>query len=349
VDGIPDDTNLMLTIIIALIRASMRPRHDLYLENLALRHQLLVLERQIGKPKFRDQDRLFWVILSRVWTGWKTPLRLVKPQTVIAWHRFLWRKYWQRKSRPRDKGRPRIPMEVIELIHKISFENPNWGAAHIQGELMMLGYYLSASTVAKYMVRRRGRPNQNWKTFIRNHLHEIGAIDFLTVPTITFKTLYIFIVLSLDRRRVVHFHVTRHPTADWTALQLIQAFPFDTAPKYLIRDRDGIYGEEVLGTIHNLGMVDKPTSPRSPWQNGFCERMVGTLKRECLNHMIILNERHARRIIGEFLQYYHDDRTHQGLDQETPGGREIEVPDIGPVKCRPILGGLHHRYYRKAA
>ncbi|MFH2053279.1 MAG: hypothetical protein ABIK96_12490 [bacterium] len=224
----------MIYLIFDTLRDLFRSRHDLFLENLALRQQLLVRERQTGKPQFRNRDRVFWVILSRFWPGWKNPLLLVKPQTVIAWHRFLWRKYWQRKSQPKDKGRPRIPIEAIELIRKISFENPNWGAAHIQGELMMLGYYLLASTVAEYMVRRRGRPNQNWKTFIRNHLHEIGAIDFLTVPTITFKTLYIFIVQSLDRRRIVHFHVTRHPTADWTALQLTQAFPFDTAPKYLI-------------------------------------------------------------------------------------------------------------------
>lgn len=213
----------------------------------------------------------------------------------------------------------------------------------------MLGYDVAQSAVAKYMVRRRVWPTQNWKTSIQNHLGEIGAIDFLTVPTITFQTLYVFIVLSLDRRRVVHFHVTRHPTADWTALQLTQAFPFDPAPKYLIRDRDRIYGEEILRTIHNLEMEDKPTSPRSPWQNGYCERTVGTLKRECLNHVIIFNERHAFRIIRKFLEYYHDDRTHLGLGKETPSAREIEAPDRGPVTCRPILGGLHHRYFREAA
>ena len=339
----------MFYIILNTLRDLFRSRHDLMLQNLAIRQQLLVLQRQVKKAEFRDRDRTFWVILRKCWPGWEGPLRLVKPHTVIAWHRLLWRKYWKWKSRPKDMGRPRIPFELIELIRKISLENPNWGAAHIQGELMMLGHFLSVSTVAKYMVKRRGRPNQNWKTFVRNHLHEIGAIDFLTVPTITFKTLYIFIVLSLDRRRVVHFHVTRHPTADWTALQLFQAFPFDTAPKYLIRDRDKIYGQEVLETIHCLGMKDRPTSPRSPWQNGHCERMVGTLKRECLNHMIIFNEKHAKRVIREFLIFYHDDRTHQGLGQQTPGGRKIEPPEMGPVKCRPVLGGLHHRYYRKAA
>jgi len=340
----------MLVIILTFLRDLFRSHHNLLLENLALRQQILVLERQIKRPEFRDRDRVFWVILRRFWTKWKNPLRLVQPQTVVSWHRSLWRKYWKRRSRSKEMGRPKIPVEVIKLIHRISLENPNWGAAHVQGELMMLGHFLSVSTVAKYMIKRRGRPNQNWTTFIRNHLHEIGAIDFLTIPTITFKTLYVFIVLSLDRRRVVHFHVTRYPTADWTALQLLQAFPFDTAPKYLIRDRDGIYGEKVLRTIGHLGMEDKPISPHSPWQNGYCERMVGTLKRECLDHMIIFNERHARRIIREFLEYYHEDRTHQGLGQETPGGREVEPPEIGgPVRCRPVLGGLHHRYFREAA
>lgn len=339
----------MLYLILNYLRDLLRPQHDLLLENLSLRQQILVLERQVKKPRFRDGDRAFWVILSQFWASWKIPLHLVEPQTVISWHRNLWRKYWSWKSRPKNLGRPKVPIEVIQLIRKISLDNPNWGAPRIQGELIMLGHFLSPTTIAKYMIRRRGRPNQNWKTFLRNHLSEIGAIDFLTVPTVTFKTLYVFIVLSLDRRRVVHFHVTRHPTADWTALQLTQAFPFETAPKYLIRDRDGIYGEKVLNAIQNLGMQDKPTSPRSPWQNGYCERMVGTLKRECLNHMIIFNERHARRIIGEFLQYYHDDRTHQGLGQESPNGREIEPPNKGMVKSHPILGELHHRYYREAA
>jgi len=250
----------MLYLILNYLRDFLRPHNDLLLENLALRQQILVLQGQINRPQFRDRDSAFWAILSRFWSGWEKPLSLVKPQTVIAWHRALWRKYWRWKRRPKDYGRPNIPIEIIELIRRNSWENPNWGAPRIHGELIMLGYDVAQSTVAKYMVRRRGRPTQNWKTFIQNHLGEIGSIDFLTVPTITFQTLYVFIVLSLDRRRVVHFHVTRHPTADWTALQLTQAFPIDTAPKYFIRDRDRIYGEEVLRTIHNLD--PKQANPR---------------------------------------------------------------------------------------
>ena len=231
----------------------------------------------------------------------------------------------------------------------MSLDNPLWGAPRIHGELIMLGYEISESTVAKYMVRRKGRPNQNWKTFLQNHLGEIAAIDFLTVPTVTFKTLYVFVVLSLDRRRVVHFHVTTHPTSEWTARQLIQAFPFDSAPKYLIRDRDGIYGFDVQRTIEFLGMKEKVISARSPWQNGYCERVVGTIKRECLNHMIIFNEAHARRVLKKYFEYYHDDRTHLGLEKETPSLRAVEPPDRGSVKRRPTVGGLHSRYFREAA
>jgi putative transposase len=292
----------MLNLIINYLRDLLRPKHDLLLENLALRQQILVLERQVKRPRFRVRERAFWVVLSRYWSGWKSPLRLVQPQTVVSWHRQSWRLFWRWKSKPKDFGRPKITIEIIELIRQMSLDNPLWGAPRIHGELIMLGYEISESTVAKYMVRRKGRPNQNWKTFLQNHLGEIAAIDFLTVPTVTFKTLYVFVVLSLDRRRVVHFHVTTHPTSEWTARQLIQAFPFDSAPKYLIRDRDGIYGFDVQRTIEFLGMKEKVISARSPWQNGYCERVVGTIKRECLNHMIIFNEAHARRVLKKYFE-----------------------------------------------
>ncbi len=211
-----------------------------------------------------------------------------------------------------------MPWEVIELIRRISRENPTWGAPRIHGELMMLGHYVSEATVARYMVKRRGRPTQNWKAFLQNHLPETAAIDFLTVPTVTFRTLYVFVVLSLDRRRIVHFNVTTYPTAEWTALQLYQAFPFDTAPRFLVRDRDGIYGSEVVAAIEAMGIEQKVISARSPWQNGYCERVVGTLKRECLNHLIVFNERHARRLIRDYLEYYHGSRTHLGLAKDAP-------------------------------
>ncbi len=284
----------MLTIFFALLRDLPRPRGDLLLENLALRQQINVLRRDKPKPALRLRDRLFWVVLMRTWAGWCRPLALVQPQTAIAWHRKGWRLWWRFKSKPRKAGRPRVPWEVIELIRRISRENPTSGAPRIHGELMMLGHCVCEATVARYMVRRRGRPTQNWKTFLQNHLAETAAIDFLTVPTVTFRTLYVFVVLSLDRRRIVHVNVTTHPTAEWTALQLVQAFPFDTAPRFIIHDRDGVYGNAVRRAIVVIGSEELVIAARSPWQNGYCGRVVGTLKRECLNHVIVLNEFHAR-------------------------------------------------------
>lgn len=231
----------------------------------------------------------------------------------------------------------------------MSVENPLWGAPRIHGELLKLGYDICESTIAKYMVRRPGPPTQTWQTFIRNHVAEIVAIDFFTVHTATFKTFYVFVVLSLDRRRIIHFNVTTNPTADWTSLQLIQAFPFDTAPRYLIRDRDSIYGPMVIESLDFLDIEQIVTAPRSPWQNGYCERVIGTIRRECLDHLIILNERHLRRVLKEYLAYYHESRTHLGLDKDAPEQRPVQSPHEGPIISEPVLGGLHHRYYREAA
>lgn len=339
----------MLYLLLSTLRDLLRPRRDLLLENLALRQQLLVLERSSPPPQFTSADRVFWVLLLRLWEHWRRPLRLVRPQTVIAWHRRIWRFWWWRKSRPGYGGRPRLNWELIELIKRISRENPTWGAPRIHGELLKLGYDVSEATVSRYMLKRRGRPTQNWKTFLRNHTSEIAAIDFLTVPTIMFRTLYVFVVLSLDRRRIVHVNVTYNPTAEWTARQLYQAFPFDSAPKYLIRDRDGIYGNEVRAAIASMGIEEKVISARSPWQNGYCERVVGTLKRECLDHVILFGQRHAKRVLNDYLVYYHGSRTHLGLDKDAPDGREVEPPEVGPVRRVAMVGGLHSRYYREAA
>jgi transposase InsO family protein len=340
----------MLNLLIATLRDLLRPRHDLILENLALRQQILVLQRTNPKPPFRNRDRAFWVLLRQLWDGWRRPLRLVQPETVIKWHRKSWRMWWRWKSKPlQQPGRPRIPWEAILLIRRLSRENPLWGAPRIHGELQMLGYFLHESTVARYMIKRHGRPTQNWKTFLKNHLHETAAIDFLTVPTVTFQTLYVFVVLSLDRRSIVHINVTTHPTAEWTALQLRQAFMFDTAPRLLLRDHDKIYGDAVVAALDELGIKQVVTAVRSPWQNGYCERVVGTLKRECLNHMIVFNEAHARRILRDYLEYYHGSRTHLGLDKDAPDGRAVEPVELGPVQRRPMVGGLHSRYHRAAA
>jgi len=235
------------------------------------------------------------------------------------------------------------------MIRRISLENPLWGAPRIHGELLKLGYEICETTIAKYMARLSGPPSQTWKTFIRNHMTEIVAIDFFTVPTATFRTIYVFLILSLDRRCIIHFNVTSNPTVDWTSLQLIQAFPFDTAPRFLIRDRDGVFGPEFVDTLGILDIEQVVTAPRSPWQNGFCERIIGTIRRDCLDHVIVMNERHLRRVLKEYLAYYHRSRTHLGLEKDTPETRTIQTQDIGPVVSKPVLGGLHHRYFRQAA
>jgi transposase InsO family protein len=215
--------------------------------------------------------------------------------------------------------------------------------------LLKLGYEVSEATVAKYMTKGHRPPSPTWRSFIRNHFSEIAAVDFFTVPTLTFKSLYVFVVLSLDRRRVLHFNVTDSPTAQWTSRQIVQAFPFDTAPRFLVWDRDAIYGDKVVDTLRTIGIEQVVTSRKSPWQNGYVERVIGSVRRECLDHVIILSDRHLRRILKGYFEYYHEARTHLGLDKDSPVPREVESPDCGPVFAEPMVGGLHHRYYRKAA
>jgi transposase InsO family protein len=215
--------------------------------------------------------------------------------------------------------------------------------------LLKLGYEVSEATVAKYMTKGHRPPSPTWRSFIRNHFSEIAAVDFFTVPTLTFKTLYVFVVLSLDRRRVLHFNVTDSPTAQWTAMQIVQAFPFDTAPRFLLRDRDQIYGKKAIDTLRAIGVEQVVTSRKSPWQNGYVERVIGSIRRECLNHVIVLSDRHLRRILKEYFEYYHEVRTHLGLGKDSPTPREVEPPGTGAVVAEPMVGGLHHQYYRKAA
>ena len=337
----------MLILILRTIRSGLRSHHALVLENLALRHQLEVLKRNTKTPRLTNRDRSLWVVLSRFWPDWRGSLAIVQPKTVVTWHRRGWRLYWWWKSRTR--GRPKLSCEVRELIRRMSRENPLWGAPRIHGELLKLGYEVSEASVAKYMVKGPRPPSQTWRTFICNHFSEIAAVDFFTVPTLTFKTLYVFLVLSLDRRRVVHFNVTDSPTAQWTSMQIVQAFPFDTAPRFLIRDRDKIYGEKVVDTLRAIGVEQVVTSRKSPWQNGYVERVIGSIRRECLDHVIVLNHRHLRRVLKEYFEYYHEARTHLGLGKDSPVPREVESLDSGPVVAEPMVGGLHHRYYRQAA
>ena len=219
-----------------------------------------------------------------------------------------------------------------------------WGAPRIHGELLKLGIEISQATVSKYMARHQKPPSQSWRTFLSNHTECLAAMDFFTVPTAGFRVLYVFIVLSHDRRQVVHFNVTEHPTAQWTAQQLVEAFPFDSAPRYLLPDRDAIYGEKVQRRIKSLGIQEVVTAPRSPWQNRFCERVIGSIRRDCLDHVIVLNERHLRRILREYFSYYHTCRTHLSLNKDPPETRPLELPEMGNIVALPRVGGLHHRY-----
>jgi hypothetical protein len=262
----------LVSALFWLIRSLIAPRTSLVAENLALRQQLTVLNRKIHRPQLHRRDRFFWVILSRFWKNWREVLIIVKPETVIKWHRQGFKLYWRWKSKA-PVGRPKIDKEIRELIKRMSLENPLWGTPRIQSELRLLGFDLAESTVAKYRVRGSASPSQTWKTFLANHAKQIAAIDFGAVPTLTFRNLYCFIILLHDRRKVIHFNVTAHPTAEWTARQLIEAFPEDSAPRYLLRDRDQIYGEDFRLRVQGMQIEEVITAPRSPFQNPYAERV----------------------------------------------------------------------------
>jgi transposase InsO family protein len=282
------------------------------------------------------------------WPDWRSALVIVKPETVIRWHRQGFRLYWRWKSKACRPGRPMIEPELRALIRRMSKDNPTWGAPRIQSELKLLGHDIAESTVAKYMVRHRKPPSQTWRTFLDNHAPDLIGIDFFTVPTATFRVLYCFVVLRHDRRRVAHFNVTANPTAQWTAQQIVDAFPFEEAPRYMIRDRDDIYGESFRKRVKNMGIEEVVIAARSPWQNPYCERMIGSIRRECLDHVMIVSETHLQRILASYFDYYHSCRPHLSLDRNSPTPRDVEPPSQRDVIAIPKVGGLHHRYTRVA-
>jgi putative transposase len=333
--------------IFLFLRVFITSRSAIAAENLALWHQLGVLQRSVKRPRLRQRDRILWVWLSRFWADWRDSLVIVKPETVIRWHRQGFRLYWRWKSRKKP-GRPKIDAEIRRLIRRMPRENITWGAPRIQSEMALLGYAVDESTVAKYMCRHRKPPSQTWRTFLENHVPDIAAIDFFIVPTVRFRLLYCFIVLRHERRRVVHFNVRAHPTARWTAQQVIEAFPFDEAPRFLIRDHDGIYGLDFGERVKHMGIEEVVIAYRSPWQSPYVERLIGSVRRECLNHLIVFNEEQLRRILTSYFVYYHEARPHLSLDRNAPTAREVEPPDRGAVVAIPQLGGLHHRYTRAA-
>ena len=338
---------ILAKVIFELFGLIFRSKRDIVLENLVLHQQLAVQQRSIKRPKIKNTDRIFWVWLSRIWNDWRSSLIIVKPPTVIGWHKKGFKLYWKRKSR--RVGRPNIDWELIKLIRKLQKENSTWTAQRIQGELVKLGLTVSDNTVAKYMRKPESDDGkrQRWLTFMRNHAKHIVGIDFFVARTILFRSIHVFVAISHERRKILHFALTANPHSQWAIQQLRETFAFDETTKYVIRDNDGIYSNEFKQTIKRFGLKDTPTAPRSPWQNPFTERVIGTLRRECLDHMIILNEKHLYNILHEYIfEYYNVSRTHMSLEKDSPEHRPIQKD--GKIVSKPILGGLHHVYSRVA-
>jgi putative transposase len=341
---------ISLKTLLATLSSIFRSRAALQLENLALRHQIGILQRSPKKrPKLTPADRLLWVALSHIWRDWRSALAIVKPETVVAWHRAGFRRFWTWKVRRGQPGRPVISREVRDLIRKMCRENPSWGAPRVHGELLKLGIDIGQTSVSKYMVRCRKPPSQTWRTFLENHVAQVVSIDFFTVPTIRFQVLYVFLVLAHDRRRIVHCNVTAHPTAEWTGQQLREAFPFDQLPRYLLRDRDAIFGDAFREQVRDMGIREVLSTPRSPWQRAYVERVIGSIRRECLDHVIVFHEASLRRTLNLYFDYYHRSRAHLSLGKDSPESRPVQPPELGQVVALPQVGGLHHRYERRAA
>jgi putative transposase len=337
-------------LFVGVILRVFRTRRMLLLENLALRQQLAALKRRHSRPKLVPFDKLFWVLARRFWLGWKEVLVVVTPETVVRWHRAGFRLYWQLISKVRRPiGRRQTPKQVRELIFRMVAENPTWGAPRIHGELLLLGFDVSERTISRWMNKapRVLDRAKRWLTFLRNHREAIAAMDFFTVPTVTFSVLYCFFVISHDRRQILHFNVTRHATSHWVVQQLREAFPFESAPRFLIFDRDAKYGVEVPAAVRFLKIRPVRTSVESPWQNGVAERWIESCRRNLLDNIIAVNERHLRRLVSEYIRYYHEDRTHLGLAKQTPSQR-VPATNLGRVTAHARLGGLHHRYERAA-
>ncbi len=344
----------MIDHLMQMFWALFKTRAELQMENLALRQQLAILKVKRPRPRLRPTDRWFWVAMRRVWLGWERVLIVVQPDTVVRWHRAGFRLYWRWRSRPKSGGRPRIEPQIRALIRRLATENPSWGAPRIHGELVKLGFEVSERTVSRYMPRRPAPPDalKKWMTFLRNHRGAIAGMDFFTVPTASFKLLYVFFVIHHhQRRQILHVNVTQHPIAQWVVQQLREAFPYDTAPKHLIFDRDTKFSGEVVAMLRAMRIRPSQTSYRSPWQNGVAERWVGSVRRELLEHVVVFNQRHLLRLLRSYLQYYHEDRTHLTLGKDSPEPRQLqERPGAeARVVALPRVGGLHHRYEWRAA
>ena len=344
---------ISLRHLLGWILISFGPRKDLILENLALRQQLLALHTKRPRRRLSSVQKLFWVVLRRLWSGWQKPLILVTPRTVVEWHRAGFRLYWRWLSRARRLGgRKPVGKEIRDLIFRMAAENPTWGAPRIHGELLKLGFTVSEPTVSRWLQRVPRSPDvgKRWLTFLRNHRDAIAAMDFFTVPTLTFGVLYCFFVISHDRRKILRCNVTRNPSALWVVQQMREAWKYVPAHRFLLFDRDSKFGNDVVSAAKGMGSEPVRTAFRSPWQNGVAERWVGSCRRDLLNHVIVLNERHLKRLMGEYVHYYHEDRTHLGLVKDTPVGRSVEIQSgvARMIQSSSRIGGLHHRYYLAA-
>jgi transposase InsO family protein len=334
----------LLCFFLALLASPFKSKARLEAENAVLRQQLIVLQRKIrGRVQFTNSDRVFFIQLYRWCPAVLKAMMIIRPETLVRWHRAGFRRYWRWKSRSAG-GRPQIGAKLRALIWRMSVDNRLWGAPHIHGELLKLGFAVAQSTVAKYMAKKGNPSGQSWGAFLHNHAPHIAAMDLFMVPTIGFIQLYVLVIVRLARRELVWINVTRNPTAEWIAQQITEAFPWIEAPRYLIRDQDAIYGAAVRRRLRAMGIRDKPIAPGSPWQNAYAERLIGTIRRECLNHMIVFGEAHLRRILGKYVAYYDGSRIHRALDKDAPIHRAIER--IGIITSQPVLGGLHHQYCR---
>src|SRR5882724_4768279 len=334
----------LICFVLAVPASPFKSKSRLEAENAVLRHQLIVLQRKVrGRAHLTNNDRRSFIRMYRWFPSILKVVTIIEPETLVRWHRVGFRCYWRWKSRSRG-GRPQIEIELRALIRQMSVENPLWGAPRIHGELLKLGFEVAQSSVAKYMVKRRGPPSQGWWTFLHNHVPDIAAMDLFVVPTIGFDLLYAFVIVRLGRRDLVWINVTAYPTADWVARQITEAFPWNEAPRYMIRDRDRIYSAVVTRRLRAMGIRDKPTAPASPWQNSFAERLIGSIRRECLDHIIVLGEEHLRRILKNYAAYYNGVRTHRSLNKDAPISRPVQRS--GVISSHAVLGGLHHHYVR---
>jgi putative transposase len=342
----------MITLLLHLLR--LLPflcggHRQLALENLVLRQQLAVYKRIAPRPRLRTTDRILWVGLARVWAGWRQALVIVSPDTVLRWQRRRFREHWTKLSdRPR-LGRPPISTETAGLIRKMAATNPLWARQESTASSSSSGSMSPSVRSLAYSPRPRRSPSQTWRTFLANHVRDLVSLDFFTVPTARLRVLFVLVVLAHHRRRVVHFNVTEHPTALWTAQQIVDAFPDDSAPSYLLRDRDQVYGQQFRHRVKGMGIDEVLTAPHSPWQNPFAERLIGSIRRECPNHVLVLGETHLRRILARSSAYYHRTHTHLSLAKDAPDGRTIEPPGLGTIISIPEVSGLHHRHVRRAA